>query len=143
MNTEVMRDHWALVVASALIIILLSLALLYSFRASARGQLRGLRRTLAAERLRSRKANAVVAKAQRRKERLLQRADKVKPRHLQEAHEALEDARALAKIADEGVLIAENHVRRVILEEFPLAQHEKLRRKYLPEAPRDKRPFTF
>ena len=59
------------------------------------------------------------------------RADSVKPRHLQEVEEALEDALALAKIAHDQVMIAETRVRELILEEFPPQQHTALRAEYL------------
>jgi len=85
----------------------------------------------------------VTDKAERQKARLMRHVDRVKPRVLNESNEALADAKALAKIAGDRVLIAENQLRRVILEEFPPTQHEKLRNRYLPEASRDKKPFTF
>ena len=84
-----------------------------------------------------------VEKAEYVAKRLHDNADRAKPRHLQEAKEALQDARTLAKIANDKILIAENHVRRVIVEEFPPVRHEAMRQKYLPDAARDKRPFTF
>lgn len=143
MNAELVRDHWALFVALAVALFLLLLALFHYFRTSARGQLRRVRKTLAEERLRLRKTNSVVAKAERQRAKLMQHADRVKPRHLREADEALVDAKALARIAGDRVLVAENHVRRVILEEFPKAEHEKLRSRYLPERSPDTKPFTF
>jgi hypothetical protein len=111
--------------------------------ASAGGQLRQTRKRLAAERRNLRRASLVVARAEARLRRLEGRADEVKPRLVQGSREALEDAKALAKIAHGKLLVAENHVRRVILEEFPPSEHQRLRAKYLPEAPPDKRPFSF
>jgi hypothetical protein len=143
MNAELLQSHSALILASVTGLVLLALALTHIIRASARGQLRRVRKALAAERARLRKTVAVVARAERQKSRLAEHADKVKPRHLQEANEALQDAKALARIANDRVLIAENHLRRVILEEFPPAQQEKLRNRYLPDSPVDKKPFTF
>jgi hypothetical protein len=123
--------------------VLLLFAAWHGFRNSARGQLRRMRRSLERERARLRKATAVVSEAERHKSRLSQHAERVKPRLLNEASEALEDARALARIAGDRVLVAENHLRRVILEEFPPARHERLRSRYLPDGAADKRPFTF
>ena len=143
MPTELLQSNWALVLASITGFILLVLLLTHFIRASARGQLRRFRKVLAAERARLHKAAEVVAKAERQRSKLLEHAEKVKPRHLREASEALEDAKALAKIAHDKVLVAENHLRRVILEEFPPAKHEKLRGRYLPDRPRDTKPFTF
>ncbi len=84
-----------------------------------------------------------VEKAEHVANRLNENAERAKPRHLQEAKDALQDARALAKIANDRILIAENHVRRVIHEEFPPVKQEALRQKYLSDPARDKKPFTF
>jgi len=143
MNAEQLQTHWALILASAAGLLLLIVAARHFTRTSARGQLRRTRKMLERERGRFRKAIAVVDKAERQKMRLMQRADRVKPRVLNESSEALADAKALAKIAGDRVLVAENHLRRVILEEFPPTQHERLRNRYLPEPDRDKKPFTF
>ena len=70
-------------------------------------------------------------------------AGKVKPRLLQEAKDALQDARALEKIAGDKVLIAANHVRRVIHEEFPPSRQQKLRARYLPGEEQNEGPFSF
>ena len=67
----------------------------------------------------------------------------MKPSRLQAAREAVQDAEALLKIAEDQVLIAENQVRKIIVEEFPPKRHERMRRKYLPEEPENGKPFTF
>jgi hypothetical protein len=143
MNAELLQSHWALLLASATGMVLLAVAVVHIVRRSARGQLRRMRRLLDKERGRYRKAAAVAARAERRESRLMEHPDRVKPRRVQEASEALQDAQALAKIAGDRVLVAENHLRRVILEEFPPTSHEKLRSHYLPDRPTGKRPFTF
>ena len=143
MNAEQLQTHWALVLAFATGVVLLILAARYFIATSPRGQLRRTRKALEREREKLRKAIAVVSKAERQKARLMQHVDRVKPRVLQESGEALADAKALAKMAGDRVLVAENHLRRVILEEFPPTQHERLRSRYLPDAGRDKKPFTF
>lgn len=143
MNAELLQSNWAPIVASVVGIIIVLLAVLRIAGSSARGQLRRARKKLAAERAILQRANAVVAKAERQAGKLQQHANHVKPRLVQESKEALEDAKALAKIANDKVLIAENHVRRVILEEFPPSKHQRLRAKCLPETAPDKRPFSF
>lgn len=143
MNAEALQTHWALLLASITGCALLLFAVAVLANKSARGQLRRKQKLLKQERGRLRKAEAVVEKAERQKSRLMKHADRVKPRLLRESAEAVEDARALAKIAADRVLVAENHVRRVIVEEFPPTQHEKLRSRYLPDAPGKKRLFTF
>lgn len=143
MNAEELQTHWALLAACVTGFLLLLFGIAHLVRSSARGQLRRMRVRLERERGRLAKARAVVEKAERQKSRLMQHADRVKPRLLQESAGALADAQALAKIAADRVLIAENHLRRVILEEFPPTQHEKLRNRYLPGPAADKKPFTF
>ena len=143
MNAEELQTHWALLLASVTGLVLLLLAAAHFVRNSARGQLRRMQRALQQERGRLEKAKAVVDKAERQKARLMQNSGSVKPRLLRESAEACEDAKALARIAADRVLVAENHLRRVILEEFPPPQHERLRSRYLPDAPDEKRPFTF
>jgi hypothetical protein len=143
MSAEQLQTHWGLIAASATGLVLLIIAARHFIRTSARGQLRRTRRALDLERDRLRKAIAVMDKAERQKTRLMRHVDRVKPRVLQESSEALADAKALAKIAGDRVLVAENQLRRVILEEFPPTQHERLRSRYLPEASKDKKPFTF
>lgn len=143
MDATWLKANWALAVAAVVGTGLFFALAVHAFRRSARGQLRQVCRQLTAERRKHRKAERRVVKAERRKARLERRAHGVKPRALREAVEALADARALAKIAGDCVAIAENHVRRVIVEEFPPARHERLRRKYLPGPPAADKPFTF
>jgi FtsZ-interacting cell division protein ZipA len=143
MDWDVLKSNWALIVAAIIGSIIIVIIVLQLIKRSAGGQLRQTLKTLAKARLDEAKARKSVEKAERITRRLHENADRAKPRHLQEAKEALEDARALAKIANDKILIAENHVRRVILEEFPPIKHEAMREKYLPNAARDQKPFTF
>lgn len=143
MDAELLRNNWALALAAVVGLVIALFLFVRVLSASARGQLRRVRKELAADCANLRKATAVVAKAGKQVSKLQRHADKVKPRHLQESKEALEDAKALAKIAHDKVLVSENHVRRVILEEFPPSEHQRLRAKYLPAEPLDKRPFSF
>lgn len=113
------------------------------FVATAHRKLRRARKRLRAQRTEFRKAEAIVAAAEKKASQLHDRADKAKPRHILEADEALADARALAKIAHDQVLIAENLLRRIIVEEYPPAKQAHLRAKYGVHEVPDKRPFTF
>jgi len=90
-----------------------------------------------------RKSVRAAKKAGKKFEKLLARADRVKPRVLQEAKESVEDGRALAKILNDKVIVAETHVRRIIYDEFPPEKHERMRAKYLPQDVIDNRPFSF
>ena len=89
------------------------------------------------------RARRAAEKAARRLARLRAKAASVKPRRVQEAEGALEDARALQKIAEDKVLIARNHVRKLIVEEYPPTRHEALRRRLLPADEPEGTPFTM
>jgi hypothetical protein len=143
MDIAWIKANWALAIAAVIGLGLSCALAAHLFHRSARGQLRRVRKTLAAERRKHRNAQARVVKAEQRKSKLQRRADRVKPRALREADEALADARALARIAGDRLAIAENHLRRVIFEEFPPTRHERLRMKYLPDRPAADKPFTF
>jgi hypothetical protein len=142
-DVQWLRDNWALAAGLAMLLSVAVLALLYAARSSGRGQLRHARRTLREKRKALRKATAALAAAERRCQRLQRRADKVKPRHLEEARGEAADARALAKIAHDQVLIAENHVRRIIVEEFPPTRQARLRARHRLDDKPQKKPFTF
>ncbi len=143
MSTELLRDNWALAAAAAVVLVIVLLILLRALSASGTAQLRKARKLLAVQRARLRKAEAAVARAGDRVRALKARAEKVKPRVLQEAVGKAADAEALARIARDNLLIAEQRMRQVIHEEFAPAKQARLRAKYLPESPPDKRPFSF
>lgn len=143
MSAELLQNHWALLLAAAIALLVALFLLAQKVSESAPAQLRRVRKALAYERARSRRAERAVARAEGRLRRLEHRAESAKPSLVQETKEALEDAKALVRIAQDQVMIAENHVRRVILEEFAPAKQQCLREKYLVEAPAEKRPFSF
>ena len=143
MDPGYLKSHWALLAAAGIAVIVGAVVALQLIKRSASGQLREAVRELRKARREEWKARRMVDSAERRLTRLRENAEREKPRHLQEAEEALQDAKSLVKIVADRVLIAENHVRRVILEEFPPIQQERLRNKHsLQQAP-DKRPFSF
>lgn len=143
MDLNVLKSNWALVAAAVIGVIIALIVLSQLIRRSAAGQLRKTAQALKRARKDEAKALKAVAKAERNARRLHEKADIVKPRHLQEAKDTLGDAKALAKIANDKVLIAANHVRRVIFEEYPPRKQEMLRKKYLQSEEPDKRPFSF
>jgi len=143
MNIDALTDNWALWAATIpALLAAVSLVFILARRSSA-GKLRHVLKAhrLAVGELAEARKSAGKAEALVRK--LSGRAEKVRPRILEEAKEALADARALLKIADDKEQVAVNHVRRVIYEEFPPTRHEKLRQKHLPQDIRDNRPFSF
>ena len=143
MDANFVIRNWALLAAAALLTPVTIVILGQLIGRSATGQLRNTRADLADEKRKHSKTRSATARAEARVDKMLQQQDKVKPRLLQEARDALQDARELEKIAADRVLIAENHVRRVIHEEFPPAKHARLRKRCLPEVTRDRKPFTF
>lgn len=143
MNSAIAQNNWALLVAGALVALAILVLLARMLRGSGRGQLRRALADLTEQRSQLKKSVAAARKAENTLDRLLQRQASVKPRHIEEAKGALQDARALEKIASDKVLIAQNQVRRVIHEEFPPDRQDRLRQKYLPGDGPDKTPFSF
>jgi len=84
-----------------------------------------------------------MQRCERKLASLQRHRDRVAPKRLRDAEESLEDARALAAIAHDRVLVAANLVRQLIFEEYPPAKHERLRNRYLPGDGPDGRPFSF
>lgn len=143
MNSSLLANNWALVLAAVPLLIAIISVSRRLLNRTATGQLsqvladyRKAQSELAAAKKTSRKAAARVSK-------LASKAGETKPRILQEAREAAEDAASLEKIADDRAQVAANHVRRIIHTEFPPKQQEKLRNRYLPQDAADGRPYTF
>ena len=132
-----------MLVASVLGTAVLLFVIYRVYQDSAQGRLQATVKLLRKRESEARAALKVVDKSSARLDRLRAKAESVKPRHGQEASEALEDARALHKIADDQVLIAQNLVRKIILEEFPPKRHDALRIKYLPPTIQEQKPFTL
>lgn len=143
MTLEFAMKNWALVAASVLGTAVMLFVIFRVFQDSARGRLLATVRQLADREQQARAARSAVDKAVAAVDRLRRNVDSVKPRRLQEASETLEDARALSKIADDQVLIARNHVRKIILEEYPPQRHEAMRGKYLRQDEANQKPFTM
>jgi hypothetical protein len=143
MDSEFLVSHWGLLAASLLLFAAALHIALSGWQHSASGQLRQAITTMQDLRQAAAKADGATVKAESRLDSLLQSRDKVRPSYLQEAKDALQDARALQKIADDRLLVAENHVRRIILEEFPPVKQHKLRSRFLPADVRNPRPFSF
>lgn len=142
MTPAFLLRYWALLIAGILGIGVSLFVLWRLWLESPRGQL-----AVARKRLRARmRAMARRERSLRRSERVLARleehADSVRPSQLEAASEAVEDARALAKIAHDQLLVAENMLRKVIVEEFPPRRHEPLRRRYLRSDEERSRPYA-
>ena len=143
MTPSFFEQHWALVSAS---LVTAAVFLFTGWRAwqdSPRGRLLAARRQLREKLAEARRQQKALQKLSSRLDGLEARAESVQPRRLRESAEAVQDAEALVKIAGDQVLIAENHVRKIIVEEFPPKRHDRMRRKYLPGELEDGRPFSF
>ncbi len=143
MTVDFLRQNWALVVAAALLLIIGVITIAVLYRRSATGQLSRTAKRAREARNKLSTAQRAVAAVEKRVTRLQEKAASTKPRLLQEAKGALQDAKALQKIAGDQVLVADNHLRKVILEEYPPARHDALRQKYLPDDKPDTNPFSF
>jgi hypothetical protein len=130
-TVELLIRNWALVVASIFATGILVFVLVRLYRESDRGQLGNLVRELQGRYTAVARAQKGVDKATERLDRLRENAPTVKPRHVEEAGEAVEDALLLLNNANDQVLIAEKDVRQLILDEYPPNRHEALRQKYL------------
>ena len=143
MDTNPFLANWALLAAIVPVSIVVVAIVLSSFLRSGRGQLaRANRQHLVAEKA-WQDARLDTAKAVQKLEKLESRAEKVKPRELQEARDKVADCQALEKILDDKAQVTMNHLPRVIFEEFPPTRHAEMRAKYLPQDVEDGRPFTF
>ncbi len=138
-----LQQHWALLGGSFLGVGALLFAAWRVWLDSPRGRLRSARMRLREKRRKAARCLRGGERARAKFEGLAGRSDSVKPSRLQAAREAVQDAEALLKIAADQALIAENHVRRIIVEEFPPKHHERLRSRYLPGEGGDSKPFTF
>ncbi len=143
MTLELVIRNWALVGASVLGTAVLLFVLFRVYQDSGRGRLGARVRELRSCEQEAVRAHRAAEKAAGRLARLRARAASVKPRLVQEAEGALEDARALHKIAEDKVLIARNHVRKLIVEEYPPTRHDVLRRRLLPSDEPEGKPFTM
>ena len=143
MSREFFIQYWALLIASVLGTALALFVLFRLYRDSARGRLQSLAHSLRDREDAARRAARSVNKAAEKLERMRKRADAVKPRHAEEAAGALQDARALAKIASDQVLVARNLLRKHIFEEYPPKRHAALRTRYLGREETEQKPFTM
>jgi hypothetical protein len=143
MTFAYVQQHWALLGASVLGLAVLLFAVWRAWLDSSAGRLRAARRRLVGKRREAARCLRAGERARSRLESLARRSESVKPSRLQAAQEAVQDAEALLKIASDQVLIAENQVRKIIVEEFPPKRHERMRRRYLPGDAEDGKPFTF
>jgi hypothetical protein len=143
MNLESMQANWAIWLALGAVLVATAALAPKLLSMTSRSKLKRVVADMKVARKELRKVVRKMEKAEKKLRNLLARADRVKPRILQKAKEAVEDSQALAKILRDKVLVAEAHVRRIIHDEFPPSEHDRLRAKHLPQDEKDGRPFSF
>ena len=143
MTVDFFTRHWSLVIASVLFTAIALFVLFRVYTDSTRGQLGARVRDLQSRYRDVDKASTAVRRAEKRLARLTKKSASVKPRLVEEAREGLEDAQSLLKIAGDQVLIAENYVRKVIVEEYPPKRQAAMRAHYLRSDPEQGTPFSF
>lgn len=143
MTIDFLARNWALVIASVLATAVLLFIVFRVLQDSPRGRLRATVRQLRRREAAASKACRAVDKAAAKLDRLQANSAAEKPRHVQEATGSLQDARALQKITHDQVLVARNHVRKLILEEYPPKRHEAMRDRFLGHENPDTTPFKL
>ena len=98
-----------------------------------RGRLNRQRRELKHRIYEHQKAEKTANKAARDHAKLHSRAQDIQPKLLREAEAHAKDMQTMLGHAGDQVLVAENHVRRILLDEFPPAIHQQLLKKYFPQ----------
>ena len=98
-----------------------------------RGRLNRQSRELRHVRYELQQAEKLAKKANRTYAKLKQQSERVKPDMLRKAEVMAEDRKIMLKHAKDKVMAAQNHVRNVVLNEYPPVYQESLLRKYLPE----------
>ncbi len=98
-----------------------------------RGRLNRQNRELRHVRYELQQAEKLAEKANRTYAKMRQQSERVKPDMLRNAEVMAEDRKIMLKHAKDKVMAAQNHVRNVVLKEYPQVYQESLLRKYLPE----------
>ncbi len=143
MNIESLQSDWAIWLALASLVIAIVLIIPILLKQTARSKLNKVLSDLKETQKELRKTARASNKTEKKLQKMLANIERVKPRELQEAKDAVDDGKALTKILSDKMMIAQNHVRRVIHDEFPPAKHDRMRAKYLPQDVKENRPFQF
>ena len=143
MTVDYLSQYWALLLAAVIGTGVLPFVLFRVYQDSVPGRLRACVSQMRLRERAAQKAHTAVDKADGSFDRLQADAKSVSPRRLQEAIDARDDARALRKIADDQVLVARNHVRKIILEDYPPKRHAAMRSRYLQRDETENKPFRM
>lgn len=143
MNIESLQSDWAIWLALASLVVAIVLIIPIVLKRTSRSKLNRVLSDLKETQKELRKTGRVSDKAEKKLQKMLANIERVKPRELQEAKDSVDDSKALTRILSDKLMVAQNHVRRVIHDEFPPAKHDQMRAKYLPQDVKEDRPFQF
>lgn len=143
MTSEPHVDYTLLLIGLGIISIVLVGVVLPNAMPNARGSLNYQRREHKHKLYELKQARRAAAKAKRKFENLKSRAQHVKPARLREAEEQAKDLETMVGHAKDRVMVAENHTRRIILDQYPPAKQQQLLAKYLPAEDEKTKSFTF
>lgn len=143
MNLESLQSNWAGWLALAVLTLAIVLIIPILLKRTSRSKLNKVLSDMEATKKELRKIARAADKSEKKLQKMLANVERVKPRELQEAKDAVDDSKALTKILSDKMMVAQNHVRRVIYDEFPPARHDRMRAKYLPNDVKEERPFEF
>ena len=130
---QTFTNHWALIIASVLGLLILLFVVFRLVQDSRRGQLSSALNELREREKVLHSASRNVTKSLSKCEKLASQGDKVPPNKLLSARDALAAARETERLLKDQVLVLRNNARTIILQDYPPARHEALLRRYLGE----------
>lgn len=143
MTSEPHIDYTLLLIGLGIISLVLVSVVLPNAMPNATGKLNCQRREYRRTVYELKLAKKAAVKAKRTFENLRSRAQHIKPARLREAEERAKDLETMLGHAKDKVMVAENHMRRIILDQFPPAKQTRLLAKYLITQDDKTKPFSF
>ena len=143
MDLTPFADFRLLMVGIAILLAVALTVLLPNLMPNSRGRLNRQRRELRHRHYQTRQAQEVLERASRKLARLSARANDVKPVQLQLAKDRVEDLTTMLGHARDKVLVAENHVRRILLDEYPPAKQQQMLDRFVSVSDNRALPFRF
>jgi len=133
MDTMVLSDHTFLLIGLGIFLAVSVGVVLPNLLPTARCRVNRRCRELRFHLYELQQAEKAAKKAVRTQEKLRAKVQQISPKRMREAEERASDLITMLAHAKENVMVAENHVRRVLLEEYPPAKHRLMLDKFLPE----------
>lgn len=136
-------SYLLLIVGSAILAGVVIGVVLPNLLPTPRGALNRQRRELRHRLYELARAERSAQAAARRFSKLQRNASNVEPMKLDEAEAQAKDMQTMLGHARDKVMVAQNHLRRIILDHYPPARQEKMLRKYVPQQAGKALPFSF